>query len=131
LLFRLTSTSGTYFEIGPQFGFLSTVEEDFEPTTGIGYEGLDTKDIYNSTNIAAIIGFGVDIDVTEKIFITTGIRLGYGITDITEENAVYTYLRGPSGWAQREDSFGALDYSATNRVFGGLNLGVSYKFGGE
>src|SRR5688572_179494 len=83
LLLRLTSSSGTYFEIGPQFGFLMSAEEEAE---FLGEsETADTKEHFNSTNVAAVLGFGVDIDVTESVIITTGLRLGYGFSDVTKE----------------------------------------------
>ena len=69
---RLTSTSGTYFEIGPQFGFLTAAEESFEgsSTNGIeDYSDVDIKSAFESTNIAVILGFGVDIDVKTGIIV--------------------------------------------------------------
>lgn len=135
LLFRLTSGSGTYFEIGPQFGFLGSAKEDYESTDGnIKYDDLNVKSGFESTNIALVFGFGVDIDVTENIFITTGLRLGYGFTDVTKEydNGLELAISNPSAttdFAHYDDS-NKFNYEKTSRVFGGLNLGVSYKFGG-
>lgn len=145
LLFRLTSGSGTYFEIGPQFGFLGKAEETYKGNTvsTFDYSDVDVKNAFESTNIALVFGFGVDIDVTENIFITTGLRLGYGFTDVTKEyatglefladnpealtnNAIYL-----TSTAAQTDDNGDRNYEKTSRVFGGLNIGVSYKFGGS
>jgi len=144
LLFRLTSSGGTYFEIGPQFGFLGSAKESFESSdnSNFDYDDYDVKNAFESTNIALVFGFGVDIDVSENIFITAGLRLGYGFTDVTKEYDSTLdfladnpdYLTGEGQYlttlAAHTDDDGDFNYEKTSRVFGGLNLGVSYKFGG-
>jgi hypothetical protein len=136
ILFRLTSTSGTYFEIGPQFGILNSAKETYEGnSTGFDYDNISVKNGFETTNIAAILGFGVDIDVTDNIFITTGLRLGYGISDVTKEfssplNLVLGTNSAATEFAHMDDD-GQFNYEKTSRVFGGLHLGVSYKFGGN
>ncbi len=137
ILFRLTSASGTYFELGPQIGILTSAKEDGENSSGlVNYEDRDVKGSLNGTNVAAILGFGVDIEASENIIVTAGLRLGYGFTDVTKE---YTLLElaalesadelanaTSAAHFNDKDDF---SYEATNRVFGGLHLGVSYKFG--
>jgi len=146
IMLRLTSSGGTYFEIGPQFGFLTKAEETFEGdgNSTFDYSDYDVKNAFESTNIGLVLGFGVDIDVTENIFITTGIRLGYGFSDVTKEYSSgtemlidnpdaafppYAYYLTTS--AAHTDDGGDFNYEKTSRVFGGLNIGVSYKFGGS
>lgn len=145
IMLRLTSSSGTYFELGPQFGFLTKAEESYEndKTSAVNYDDYDVKNAFESTNIGLVLGFGVDIDVTENIFITTGIRLGYGFTDVTKEYDSVNdfiadnpdYLTSTAGYittlAAHLDDNGDFKYEKTSRVFGGLNIGVSYKFGGS
>lgn len=139
ILFRLTSSGGTYFELGPQIGILGSAKEDFESSNpsvfGLDYDDRNVKSGFNSTNIAVILGFGVDIDVTEKIFITTGLRLGYGLSDVTEEyeTPLELAISTASNTVQYAhiDDDGDFHYEKTSRAFGGLHLGVSYKFGGE
>ncbi|MBL0342506.1 MAG: PorT family protein [Bacteroidetes bacterium] len=145
VLLRLTSSGGTYFEVGPQFGFLTKAEETYEGNVSspFDYSDVDVKNSFETTNIALVFGFGVDIDVTENIFITTGLRLGYGFSDVTKEyenglefltdnpealtnNAIYL-----TNSAAQTDDNGKRNYEKTSRVFGGLNIGVSYKFGGK
>ena len=132
---RLTSSGGTYFEIGPQFGFLTSAKQDYD-SEFIEYSDVDVMENLNSTNIAMILGFGVDIDVTENIFITTGLRLGYGFTDVTKEYDDAAELIAETGFVEQPTLFAHVDdegdfnYEKTSRVFGGLHIGVSYKFGG-
>jgi hypothetical protein len=133
LLFRVTSTSGTYFEVGPQFGFLMKAEEEAEILGETETE--DTKDQFNSSNVAAIIGFGVDIDASENIIISVGLRLGYGFSDVTKEYGSAAELTAdgegtPTTWAHY-DNEGDFGYEPTSRIFGGLKLGVSYVFPGK
>jgi len=129
VLFRLTSPSGTYFEFGPQFGFLMSADE----VGDIGPD-IDIKDAFEGTNIAGVLGFGVDIDASETIIITTGLRLGYGFTDVTTEYSTEGELTTdvvdgkagtPNYWAHydNKNNFG---YEKTSRIFGGLKLGVTY-----
>ncbi|MDQ3049659.1 MAG: PorT family protein [Bacteroidota bacterium] len=145
IMLRLTSSGGTYFEIGPQFGFLTKAEATYENNDNsvFDFEDFDIKDDFESTNIALVFGFGVDIDVTEKVFITTGLRLGYGFTDVTKEydTPAEYYAANPEALIFTEshvtslnahyDDNGKFNYEKTSRVFGGLHIGISYKFGGN
>jgi hypothetical protein len=139
VLFRLTSSGGTYFEIGPQIGLLTSATQDSSSSApgAISYSGKDVKYGYNSTNFALVFGFGADIDVSENIYITTGLRLGYGFSDVTKEFSTDAEFDNalPVGGVQsfstnaaNTDDKGNFNYEATNRAFGGLHLGVSYKF---
>jgi len=102
LLFRLTSSKGPYFEIGPQFSFLSKAE-----FTGLT-STKDEKDNTNSVNISAQIGFGYDVKASEKLTVGLGLRLGYGLTDAGKEP---------------DNSVG---YEKTNTAVGGFRVGLSY-----
>lgn len=138
VLFRLTSSGGTYFELGPQLGILTSAKQDYENSTGAdGYEDRDVKSTLNGSNIAAILGFGVDIDASENLIVSVGLRLGYGLNDVTKEYTLteFTALDGneiasATGAAHFDDK-GNFNYEKTSRVFGGLHLGVSYKFGSK
>jgi hypothetical protein len=140
VLFRLTSGSGSYFEIGPQLSILSSAKQDYtlspDPNK-TSYSGEDVKWAFNSTNVALVFGFGADIDVSENVYITTGLRLGYGFTDVTKEfKSEEEYdaanpnddVDGFTTLAAHINDDDELDYQPTNRAFAGLHLGVSYKF---
>jgi len=141
VLFRLTSGGGSYFEIGPQIGILSSAKEDYESKdNSYNFSGADVKNGFNATNVALVFGFGADIDVSENIYITTGLRLGYGFTDATKEYAsVVEFVTDNPDYLTEDNLYlstlaahtsdkGEFDYQATNRAFAGLHLGVSYKF---
>ncbi len=104
ILFRLTTDGkvGFYFETGPQFSLLSSAK----------HESTDIKSNTNSMNIAAILGFGIDAKAG-PITITSGLRMGYGITD-----------------AGKKPSY-SVNYEKTHSAVLGVHLGVAYTFGGE
>jgi hypothetical protein len=85
VLFRITPEFGPYFEAGGQFSYLLDAHGDYAnrrinqvvPLAG------DIKDKMNKINLSAVIGAGVDIDISDYISIMFGFRVAYGFTDIT------------------------------------------------
>ena len=128
-------TKGAYFEFGPQFGILMSAQEDFtsDPAnsssgmsgTTLDHTGRDVKDNFESSNIAGILGFGVDIDASENVIVTTGLRLGYGFTAATKEYSETTFeslgaaekIGFSSGWGHTTDD-GKFKYKSTNQRLG-------------
>ena len=128
---------GAYFEFGPQFGFLMGAKDQYtsDPADADDFKDRNVKESFKSTNIAAILGFGVDIDASENVIISTGLRLGYGFTDATKE---YTEAEVAAIYAAGEEVGGTtlfahidednnFKYKSTNRAFGGLFISVLYK----
>lgn len=130
LLLRVGGDKGAYFEFGPQFGFLTSAKEDYSDDNKIfDYSDKDVKNSLNSTNIGIILGFGADVDLSESFTLVAGFRIGYGFSDVTKKEsdlssgdneAAATY------WANHEEGFGSPSYKSTNRLFGGIHLGVLY-----
>ncbi|MEO5569514.1 MAG: porin family protein [Bacteroidia bacterium] len=130
---------GAYFEFGPQMSILLSASEDLESTPANSYlfldhEGKDVKKNFSSSGFAAMMGFGVDIDASEQITVTTGLRLGYGFTDATQEytqpEAEILYFADQlalSSYYAHIDDDSNFKYKSTNRAFGGLFLSVTYK----
>ena len=137
LLFRMKSLRGPYFELGPQVSFLLSALENYHSDPedkGLNnYTDKDVKSDFKNTNIAVIVGFGIDFDFNEIIFLTGGLRFGYGLTDITEE---YSFTEVNSNLGANSMSFTSIfshldrdanfNYEPNRRVFGGLIIGVSY-----
>lgn len=131
---------GAYFEFGPQFGFLMSAKDEASVSGGgmtFDTSDVDVKSTLKSSNIALILGFGVDIDASENVIITTGLRLGYGLGDVTTEyadeaafNAETENMALPTVFAHnhQNDSGGdTFKYASTNRAFGGLFISVLFK----
>ncbi|MBS1764582.1 MAG: PorT family protein [Bacteroidetes bacterium] len=125
LLLRVGGDKGAYFEFGPQFSFLSTAKED-RNASGSGYKNKDVKNSLNATNIGVLIGFGADVDLSESITLTAGLRIGYGFTDVTKEKTFSVDDAWATSWANRNKGFNEPSYKSTNRLFGGINLGILY-----
>ena len=109
VLFRITSTGGPYFEIGPQFSLLSKAEYTDKKGPNLPSTTADVKDNTNSLNISGQIGFGFDIKASEKVLINAGLRFGYGLTD-----------------ARKKPSNSSSKYEATHTAVGGFHLGITY-----
>ena len=78
--------------------------------------------------MSAVLGFGVDIKLSDAVNLTTGLRFGYMFTDATTE-----YTEDEASTNDDLSAFAAIahtntddkfDYQPTNRVFGGLQLGI-------
>lgn len=129
-------TKGAYFEFGPQFGFLMSAKDEYtsDPSDPDDFSDRNVKESFKSTNIAGILGFGVDIDASENVMVTTGLRLGYGFTDATKEYTEAEYaavaaadeLSGTTALAHIDDD-NNFNYKSTNRAFGGLFISILYK----
>ncbi len=132
LMLRLGGDKGAYFEFGPNFGFLSKAEEEYDDLDAVNVKGS-----FNKANIGINLGFGVDIDASENFTITAGLRFGYGFSDVTKKYDDYAdwasqdVVSTPTTAAQFKDGAVSNDpddfkYKATSRVWGGLHLGVLY-----
>jgi hypothetical protein len=144
LLLKLTSEKGPYFEFGPDFNFLSSASETLTTSAypKSNYTDKDFKDNFNSSNIAALLGFGVDIKASDNVLVTVGLRLAWGLSDVTkqfDQNA-FNVLNdanldsGTSYFAHHKDPFvkgETFDYKATNTAIGGLHVGVVYVLKGK
>jgi hypothetical protein len=135
ILFRVSSPKGPYFEIGPQASLLMGAKETFETalTPTNNYSDKDVKDDFAGFGVAGVLGFGIDIKLTDMINLTTGLRFGYMFTDATTE---YTQielgvlddlntLSGVSA-ASHFNTENKLDYQKSSRAFGGLQIGIQF-----
>lgn len=141
---------GAYFEMGPQFSFLMSAKDEFSMTPTVNeWSDVNRKDNLNSSTIAGVLGFGVDIDASENVVVTTGLRLGYGFNDVTKKiDGVVNPINDATKYAdQLVYGFSATNaqikqgdsttdgdvvgYKATNRAFGGLFISIMYKIPGK
>jgi hypothetical protein len=142
ILFRVGSEKGPYFEIGPQISLLSGAKESFgtSPGTSLNYTDKEFKDDFNGFGVGAVLGFGVDIKLTDSWRLSPGLRFGYQFTDATTE-----YTQAEAGQLDDADKLSAnaaanhtvgsnlignnsFGYEKSNRAFGGLHLALSYTF---
>ena len=142
VLFKMGSGNGAYFEVGPQFSFLSSAKEtyDFPSANTENYTNKDFKNDFKGFGLSGVIGFGGDFELNDQLGLTAGIRLGYMFTDATTE---YTEVEAGKLAAADNLSFNAIsnhnttflglggknvfDYQKTMRAWAGLNIGLTYK----
>lgn len=72
---------GLNLQLGPQFGFLTTAESDFNPISG-AQTTTDLKEYYKNSDVS--IGMGIGWDLPMKLSIDA--RYNLGVTEI-EDNA--------------------------------------------
>jgi hypothetical protein len=72
---------GLNLQLGPQFGFLTTAESDYNPISG-AQTTTDLKEYYKNSDVS--IGMGIGWDLPMKLSIDA--RYNLGVTEI-EDNA--------------------------------------------
>lgn len=139
VLFRVASPKGPYFEIGPQFSLLSGAKETFtldDDPLDFSYTDKDFKDDFAGFGISGVLGFGIDIKLSEMVNLTTGLRFGYMFTDATteytEDEALELFtddnLSNVAAFSHNNDE-DEFEYKKSNRVFGGLQIGLQFNLG--
>jgi hypothetical protein len=87
---------------------------------------------FSSLNIAPVLGFGVDVQANDDLFINIGLRFGYGLNDATKKfseadmaiDGKHSYF---SVLAHTDAADGTYNYQQDQPRFGGFTLGVIYK----
>jgi Outer membrane protein beta-barrel domain len=74
---------GLNLQLGPQFGFLTTAESDYNPVSGT-QTSTDLKDYYKNSDVS--LGMGIGWDLPMKI--TIDARYNLGLTDIDDNGSL-------------------------------------------
>ncbi|HVA98661.1 MAG TPA: outer membrane beta-barrel protein [Bacteroidia bacterium] len=115
VLFRYKS-KGAYLEIGPEYQMINSAIFSSSLNSG----NVDESNVFATSNIAAVLGFGVDSKLSDHLYLTAGLRFAYGLTD----------LKGVDGLGQDlSNSFNYPKYYPTNSAYGALEIGLVYKLG--
>ncbi len=138
ILFK-TGSEGAYFEIGPVISFInkSTFEMDYDNALMTDLEPSDNLTNYNGTNFGVIMGFGGNINVSDNLKITLGLRFYYGFTDIGGVNAYGWNQKSTKDWdnsyqlfhPEKDNHWGHKDFKTTP-LSGGLKVGLIYVING-
>lgn len=128
LLFKLRSSNGAYFEVGPQFSMISHAtysykQSYYNASTGNNVDtnnSVNVSNMYATSDISAVIGFGVKIKFGSHLSMKTGLRLTWGLADLKGVDALGNDLNNP---------FLYKDKRATNSASGGLLIGLTWSFG--
>ncbi|MCY7410966.1 MAG: PorT family protein [Chitinophagales bacterium] len=141
VLIVLRSTGGFYFELGPQFSFLSGAQETFTSTPPdpiFNYSDKDFKNNFKNSQVAGVFGFGGDIPVSDYFRVVAGLRFTYALTDainkLSETELITEALNGelslPATYAHL-DQLQNYHYERTTILTGGFHLGVVYVLNGK
>lgn len=88
ILIHARGQAGLYGELGVSFGMISGVTDDFssDPQNPDypNHSGQDVSKWFKSSNLSGIFGFGIDSELGQNINFTAGMRLTYGLTDLTQ-----------------------------------------------
>ena len=114
LKFNSDPQSATAFlaTVGVDMGFLAggkaTVDGEEVPS-----EFFDVKEVYNSFDLAAVVGLGLQARITDQINLNFMLRVSYSLLDI--ENA----------------DFKPVGRESANHMIGGFQIGANYVLFGE
>lgn len=127
---RYTSELGFYLELGTNFSSLKNVKTSlaiYPTATNIIYKDVDVTKYFEKSNFGGVFGIGGEYDIIDNLYFTAGLRLCYGLTDIVSKE-------GGKGNNYSEDDplttkNEKVAYKPTNTAFGGLHVGIFYRFG--
>ncbi len=96
--------------MGVDMGFLMGGKATVD---GVEVPGLDVKDYYNSFDLAAVIGLGLQARLTDQLNLNFMLRVSYSLLDIENED------------------FKDVGRESANHMIGGLQIGANYILFGE
>jgi len=136
LMLKVKTQSGFYFELGPEFNFLSSANGDLtsSPANSLAdYSGKDIKTGLSNSVMGVVFGFGGRFPITDHIGITAGLRffgaLGDATTELGETDFAADAAAGKLGVAEtfaHTDQSGNYRYQKTTIATGGIQIGVFY-----
>jgi opacity protein-like surface antigen len=143
LLYKFTSDGENVrfsFQFGPQFSFLSDGSEvnklNEDATLKVNLQSTDQSDPsistdtkfykantytiaqksdFNKTDIGAVLGLGLEADITTNLYLSGNLRFYYGFKDIRSDASV-------------DEAEARGYYDSRNNVSGGVQLGLHYRF---
>ena len=83
IIAKLYLPGGLNFQLGPQFGFLTGAQSDYDPISGTPGD-TDLKDYYKNSDVS--LGMGIGWDLPMKL--TIDARYNLGLTDIDDNGSL-------------------------------------------
>lgn len=80
VLLKLYLAAGLNLQLGPQFGFLTSAESDYNPVTNTPQNGTDLKSFYKNSDLSVAMGVGWDL----PLGITLDARYNLGVKEIQD-----------------------------------------------
>lgn len=84
VILKLYTVAGINLQAGPQFGFLTTAESDYNPLTNQPQNGADLKSAYKKSDLSFAIGAGWDL----PFGLTLDARYNLGLSKIEDNPSI-------------------------------------------
>lgn len=114
-----TKSGGAYLELGAEYTMISKAMYDLK-SDSMNISNMDVSKSFSDNNLALVLGMGVNIELSPKLDLNTGLRFEYGISDLKGVDALGTSF---------ENFFAYPEYKRTFSAAGGLMVGLTYKIG--
>jgi hypothetical protein len=119
LYLRLSTNGGAYFELGSYFSMITGANYTQESSLALFNGSKDIKAFSSTFNAAPLLGLGIDINLTDNLILSPGLRFSYGLSDVAGVDGqgveLSNTIRYPS-------------YKKTHTLSGGLLVSVVYRF---
>lgn len=83
IIVKLYTVAGINLQVGPQFGFLTKAESDYNPVTNTPTNKQDFKDAYKKSDVGLALGAGWDL----PFGLTVDARYNLGLSKVDDEAA--------------------------------------------
>lgn len=84
VILKLYLIGGLNLQVGPQFGYLTSANSDFNPIDQTG--SSDVREYYDNADLSLALGFGIDLPFNVNL----DFRYNKGLRDINEPNLAMT-----------------------------------------
>lgn len=122
LYLRLSTNGGAFFEIGSYFSMITASRYTGETTDGTFKEDKDIQAFTSGFNVAPLIGFGIDINLTDNLILSPAFRFSYGLSDVAGVDGQGVPL------SDYPTVYPPATYEKTYTLSGGLLIGLVYRF---
>jgi len=119
LYLRLSTNGGAYFEVGTYFSMITGATYTQESSLSLFNGTKDIKANTSSFNAAPLLGLGIDINLTDNLILSPGLRFSYGLSDVGGVDGQGVELTNTGRYPT---------YQKTHTLSGGLNVGIVYRF---
>ena len=119
LYLRLSTNGGAYFEFGSYFSMITSAKYTQESSLSFFNGSKDTKAFTSGFNVAPLLGLGIDINLSDNLILSPGLRFSYGLSDVAGVDGQGVELTNTSRYPT---------YQKTHTLSGGLLVGLVYRF---
>jgi len=128
--FLLKLGKEAFFEFGIQYSSIGKATYTYTDVSGTSIE-LDRKSAFKSSFVTLLIGFGGNISITDWMFITPGLRLGWSFSDVGGTDAFGNDLSNKNDPLLYGENSAYGLYRQTNPAQAGFRLGVTFRMSND